>query len=457
MAKRKINNPSEKLRQANKIANKKRNNPSAFKNIEESALRVFRWFSSLLDKIFSDGKYTAFAALTLALIMYISVNVSSTSLSTTLLSSKTLSNLQVSTRYNAESFEITGIPESCEVIITGDAANVNTAATRNGYCLLNLEGYTEGTHTINLTAAGFGDSVSTTVTPSQTTITLKRKTTATFDISYDFIKQNSLDSKYILGTPVFTGGSKVNIRASQDTLNTISMVKALIDVSGMKEGDNVTTANLVAYDSKGQQVNADIVPNSLEVKVGISSPKKTVPINLVLIGDAPSGFAIEAISMDHQNTEIYAPQSVLDNLNSVSVTLDLSTITTDANIMLPVNLPAGVASSEVTMVNVSATLGLITTKEITDVPIIYRNNDNNLGASEVDFTTVTVMVYGTETNIEDISANDVVVYIDLKDSEGNLLEPGSHELLIQTEKKTDGYVSFSCDPSVLHITLVEGE
>lgn len=457
MAKDKINNPSEKLRQANKIANKKRNTPNAFQNIEEAVLRLFRWFSSLLDRIFSDGRYTAIAALVLALFMYISVNISSANLSTALLSSKTLSDVTVTTRYNNESFEITGIPNKCDVIITGEAANVNTAATRNGYCLLNLEGYTEGTHTINLSATGFGDNVSTTVTPSQTTITLKRKTTATFDISYDFINQNSLDSKYILGLPEFKGGSKVNIRASQDTLNTISMVKALIDVTGMKEGVNTTVANLVAYDSKGQQVNAEIVPNVLEVNVGISSPSKTVPINLVLIGDAPSGFAIEAISMDHQNTQIYAPQSVLDSLNSVSVTLDLSTITTDANIMLPVNLPAGVASSEVTMVNVSATLGLIATKEINDVPIIYRNNDNNLGASDVDFATVTIMVYGTENNIENISASDVVAYIDLKDSDGNLLEEGTHELLIQTEKNTDAYVSFSSDPSVIHITLIKGE
>lgn len=453
----KIKNSSEKLRQANKIASKNKNTPNIFQTLEENMLRTFRWFSSFLDKIFSDGKYTVIAALMLAVIMYVSVNVTSSSLSTTLLSSKTLSNVQVATRYNTESFEITGIPESCDVIITGDAANVNTAATRSGYCLLNLEGYTEGTHTIELSAVGYGDNVSTTVTPSQTTITLKRKTTATFDISYDFINQNSLDSKYILGTPVFTAGSKVNIRASQDTLNTISMVKALINVAGMKEGDNVTTANLVAYDSKGQQVNADIVPNTLEVNVGISSPSKTVPINLVLSGDAPSGFAIESISMDHQTTEIYAPQSILDSLNSVTVTLDLSTITTDSNIMLPVNLPAGVASSEATMVNVSATLGLISTKEITDVPIVYRNNDNNLGASEVDYTTVTVTVYGTENNIANVSANDVIVYIDLKDSDGELLEAGSHEILIQTEKNTDGYVSFSCDPSVLHITLVEGE
>ena len=461
------NNPSEKLKKANKIAKKTKRNSHFIENLEEIALRVFRWFSSILDRLFFDGKYTAVFALIMAVILYVSVNISSFNTTTTLLSSKELSDVTVTSRYNTESFEVTGIPESCDVLITGDAANVNTAATRNGYCLLNLEGYTEGTHTVNITATGYGDNVSTTVTPSQATITMKRKTTATYEISYDFINQNSLDSKFILGTPTFTSGSKVNIRASQDTLNSISMVKALIDVSGMKEGDNSAVASLVAYDSKGQQVNADIVPNTIDVTVNISSPSKTVPITLQLTGEAPTGFALDSITMDHENTQIYAQQSVLDSVSEVSVTLDLSTITTDANIMLPVNLPAGVASSEVTMVNVSATLGTIATKEIADVPIVYRNNDKNLGASEVDFTTVTVTVYGTEANIEDITADDVIVYIDMKpggspesgevDENGYLLAGQHTQVPIRVEKNTDAYVTFSCDPALLNITLVEGD
>ena len=125
--------------------------------------------------------------------------------------------------------------------------------------------------------------------------------------------------------------------------------------------------------------------------------------------------------------------------------------------MLPVNLPNGVSSSDVTMVRIKATLSMIATKEITDVPIVYRNNDNNLGASYISTTTVTVIVSGSEANIENITASDCVAYIDLKDSNGNLLEPGDYDLNVYIEKNTNAYVSFSCDPNHIKITLIGQE
>ena len=86
-----------------------------------------------------------------------------------------------------------------------------------------------------------------------------------------------------------------------------------------------------------------------------------------------------------------------------------------------------------------------------------RNNDNNLGASYISTTTVTVIVSGSEANIENITASDCVAYIDLKDSNGNLLEPGDYDLNVYIEKNTNAYVSFSCDPNHIKITLIGQE
>ena len=454
---KKVKNPSEKLKEATKIASKAKQQTHVYSDIEEAFFKVYRYLSALIDKIFFQGKFTAVFALLLALFLYASVNLTNNNESTSLTSSKVLSGVTVSARYNSESFELSGAPSTCDIILTGDAANVNVAAGKQGYCLLNLEGYTEGTHTIKLKATGYGENISAVVTPSETQIVLKRKTTASFNVSYDFINRNALDSKYILGTPEFDGGSKVNIRASQDTLNSIAMVKTLIDVSGMKEGANTIEAPLVAYDSKGQQVNAEIVPNTMTVTVNVTSPSKVVPINLKISGEAPQGYALDSVSMDHQTTTIYATHSVLDSIDEVTVSLDLSTITADTNVMLPVTLPSNVSSSDVTMVRIKATLSLLSTKEIENVPIVYRNNDNNLGASYIETTTITVIVSGSENNIADISASDCVAYIDLKDSNGNLLEPGDYDLNVYIEKNTNAYVSFSCDPNHIKITLIGQE
>lgn len=447
----KIKNPQDKLNEAKKIARKNANN-GALESFEETIIRFFRWTSSFVDKLFFTKTYAIIFAFLLSCLAYFIVNFNDTSFTTALSSSKTLTNVNVISRYNSESFEVGGLPETCDVTITGDAANVNNAATKTGSCVLNLEGYTEGTYTVELTTTGYGDSVNTIVKPSQVTVTLKPKTTAQFDLSYDFINQNQLDAKYILGTPSFaSGNNKVNIRASQDTLNTIALVKALINVAG-QTNDFEVEAPLVAYDANGKVVNAEIVPNTVTVKVGISSPSKTVPIKLNVTGNAPQGFSLESVSMNHQTTEIYASESILDTINEVTVDLNLSTVTSDTEIIQPVVLPNGVKASSVSTVTLKATLGATSEKVIENVTLNSINNNNGYGVSYADTLKVSLIIKGTQSNIDKVSASDFFVYVDFKD-----LEPGTYDLPISVNINTDAYVSAEVNPKNLNITLVSQE
>lgn len=447
----KNNNPQEKLNAAKKIADKARNN-GFFENFEEFILRCFRWISSVIDKIFFTKSYAVIFSLVLAALLYFVVNFNDDSIGPALSSSKTITNVNVTTRYNSESFEVSGVPESCDITFTGEAASVNNAAAKSGYCLINLEGYTEGSHVVDLVATGYGDSVNTIVSPTQAQITLKRKTTAQFDLSYDFINKNSLDSKYILGVPEFENGtSKVNIRASQDTLNSIALVKALIDVSG-QTSDFEVEAPLVAYNALGQMVNAEIVPSSVTAKVSITSPHKSVPIKLNITGEAPIGYSLESVSMDHQTTEIYASESILANVNEVSVALDLSTVTSDAEIIQPVVLPAGVNSSDVTMVNLKVTIAPSVTRTIEGVAINSINNDNGYGVSYTDTLSVDLIITGTQSNVDSVNKNDFYAYVDFKG-----LEPGTYDLPVKVTNNSDAYVFVDVDPKNLNITLVSQE
>ena len=319
-----LNNSDKKLETAKKIASKG-NAHGQYETVEENIFKFFRWVSTLIDRIFFSTRYLGIFALLLACLAYFVATYDSSS--NVLSSSKILSNVAINARYNSETFELSGLPQACEIVITGEAANVNNAASRKGYCQIDLEGYTEGTHTIKMNAVGYGDSVSTVISPSEVTITLKKKTTRQFDLSYDFINQNQMDSRYILGEPSFAQGTKINIRASQDTLNSIALVKALIDVSG-QISDFEVEAPLVAYDKNGQAVNAEIVPSSITASVKISSPSIEVPIRLNPIGQVPTGLAIDTAQIiDHQTTRIYAPENVLNGISEVYVNFDMSTVT----------------------------------------------------------------------------------------------------------------------------------
>ncbi|MBQ6335543.1 MAG: hypothetical protein IJI46_10775 [Erysipelotrichaceae bacterium] len=444
-----LNNSDKKLETAKKIASKG-NNRSQYETIEENILKFFRWISSLIDRVFFSTRYLGVFALLLACLAYFVATYDSSG--NVLSSSKVLSNVAINARYNSETFELSGLPSACEIVITGEAASVNNAASKKGYCQIDLEGYTEGTHTIKMNAVGYGDNVSTIVSPSEVTITLKKKTTRQFDLSYDFINQNQMDSRYILGEPSFAQGTKINIRASQDTLNSIALVKALIDVSG-QTSDFEIEAPLVAYDRNGQAVNAEIVPSSITASIRISSPSIEVPIRLNPIGQVPVGLAIDTAQIiDHQTTRIYAPESVLNGISEVYVNFDMSTVTenVDKEIMLPVTLPSGVSASDVTVVNVRVTLSTVDTITLEDIPLSVHNNYNNLAiSSDIEFMSVNVTVSGSTNNVNAVSANDIEVFFDMPE------EPGTYTLPLQATISDNPFVSLELERSSVTVTIVE--
>ena len=430
---------ASKTELANRIAGQSKRVANTYQHIGDNAVRIIRWFSSFIDKTLFNRRYSKFVSLILAVMMYAVVNYNSRAsiYTNTLRTAKDLSNVTVTAKYNADTFELSGLPETADITITGDATSVTSAANVDGVIFADLEGLTEGTHEVKLEAEGYGANVSIKIDPSTAVVTLKKKTTQAYDLSYDFINLDKMENIYSVGTPVFEF-TRVNVRASKDTLNSIAFIKALIDVTG-QTADFTQDARLVAYDANGLPVVADIYPSTIEVTVPVTSPNKTVPIAVEVTGDIPEGQAIDSIEMDQQSVTIYGPESVLGQIDQVVVTLNASTITKDSTIMRPITLPAGVNSSNINQITVSIKLAEGSSRTIDDVKINYRNNVNNYKASTSDNkTTTSVTVFGTEANIANITADDINVYVDMKDA-----KPGIQEFPLEVEQPMGGLVKYS--------------
>lgn len=440
----------QKIELANKIANQSQKVANTYQHVEDILLRIIRWFSTFIDKTLFNTKYTKLVSLILAILMYAMVNYdSSTSLYTTPLSySKDLNDVSVTAKYNSDTFELSGLPATANITISGDASSVTSAVNSKGSVVANLEGLTEGTHAVKLTTEGYGDGINTKIDPSVVYITLKKKTTQQFDISYDFINQDKMESIYSVGTPEFEY-QKVNVRASKDTLDSIAFVKTLIDLKG-QTADFTQEAKLIAYDINGQPVNADIVPDTIKVSVPVTSPNKVVPIDVEVTGEVPDGQAISNIEMDQQTVTIYGSENVLSQVDKVVVTLNASTITKDSTLLRPLALPTGVNSSSINQITINVTLGEGVTKTISDVKISYINNVNNYKASQVNNkTTVNVTVFGTEENIANITADDINVYIDMTNA-----KPGLVEFPLYVEQPKGGLVKYSLSESTYTLNIL---
>lgn len=442
---------AKKTERANKIAEQSKKVQRTYERFEDVLFRSLRMFSTVLDKVLFNKKYSKIVSLVLAILLYVVVNYNtlSSTYRSSLRYSRTLSDVPITANYNADTFEVSGLPTSVDVILTGDAANVTSAANaENGTVICDLDGLTEGEHEVKLTTDGYGNNVNVVVNPSNVNVVLKKKTTQQFDISYDFINQNQMDSIYSPGTPEFEY-TKINVRASKDTLDTIAFVKALIDVSNQTT-DFEQDAKLVAYDANGNPVNADIVPDTVHVKVPVTSPSKDVPIQVQVSGEVPDGKAIDSISMDQQTVTIYGSETTLANIEQVVVTLDADTLTKDSTVLRPIVLPAGVSSSSNTQVTMNITLADAEEKTIEDVPINVVNNNKHYKASQPDNkTTTSVTVRGTKDNIDKITAEDIHVYIDMKD-----VQPGLQTFALQIDQPVDGFVTYTLNESEYELNVL---
>lgn len=448
---KKNTNLENKTERANRIAEQSKKVKRTYEKMEDFLFRVLRAFSTFLDKVLFNEKYSKVVSLALAVLLYAIVNYNalSTSFQSSLRYSKTLSDVTVLAKYNSDTFEISGLPEKVDVILTGDAANVTSAANaENGTVICDLDGLTEGEHEIKLTTEGYGNNVNVVVNPTNVNVVMKKKTTRQFDISYDFINQDKMEQIYSAGTPEFEY-TKINVRASKDTLDSIAFVKALIDVSG-QSADFEQDAVLVAYDSSGKPVNADIVPNTVHVKVPVTSPNKSVNIQVQVSGEVPDGKAIDSITMDQQTVTIYGSETTLANIDQVVVTLYAGTLTKDSTVLRPIVLPAGVTSATNTQVTMNITLADAEEKTIDDIPINVINNNKHYKASQPDNkTTTSVTVKGTKNNIDKLAADDINVYIDMKD-----VQPGLQKFALQIEQPKDGFVVYTLNESEYELNVL---
>ena len=411
---KKIKDSQEKLELAQKIAANSQKVYRTYATVENAILYIFRSISALLTKIIFNKRFTGLFSLILAIILYVAINIT-TNDALGISQAATLNDIPVKAIYNSEIYEVSGIPSIVNVIITGAMNDISVQKTKtNSSVTCDLSGLTEGTYSIKLVPNNFSSELSVNVLDTPTVnVTIKKKITAKYNISYEFINKNAMDSTYNLGETTFDS-TEVLIRASQDTIDSIAFVKALIDVTGVTS--NFTReARIVAYDNNGYIVDCDIIPSTVMATVSVSSPSKEVPIIVRTIGTMAEDLALDSISLDHSTVTIYGSNNVLSLIDAVYVDVDVTNLTKNTALSTTLNLPSGVNKMSVTKINMEIVVGEKTSREIKNVKVAYSNLNSDFKVKLVDENdvTVNVIVYGTKNNIDKLTADDIVVNIDM--------------------------------------------
>jgi hypothetical protein len=79
------------------------------------------------------------------------------------------------------------------------------------------------------------------------------------------------------------------------------------------------------------------------------------------------------------------------------------------------------------------------TSTIDGVKINYKNNTNNYKASQPDnITTTSVTVFGTQANVDAVTADSIYVYVDMTGA-----KPGLQDFTLQVDQPSGGLVKYS--------------
>ncbi len=394
-------------------------------------------------------------SLLIALGVFLLADSKTTSLIET--SAEVLYDQPISATYNEEAYVVEGLPETVDITLIGRKSDVYLAKQLpTNDITVDLTGLEPGVHKVNLRYKKALSSVEYKLDPSVATIVIYEKVSEEKEINYEVINKDKIDSKLMV-EDVTLSTDKVFVKGNEATLNEVASVKALIDLKNLvnqEVGDQeLKDVKLVAYDSDGKKVNAEIVPGKVNATVKIASPQKEVPIRVIPKNyqKIVFGKAISNITPDITKVTIYGQSDKLEKITYIPVYVDVSELKADKKYSITISKPTGVRAMSENSVNVSVTLGNETTKEIDDIYLEYENLGDGLSAQTIgeNSNKVTVSVKGVQNVLSDLDPTTIKAYVDLKN-----LGVGEHEVKIDV-RGSDLRAKYSSKTTKVTIRITE--
>lgn len=340
---------------------------------------------------------------------------------------------QVKVEYDEDNYVVEGIPESVDITLIGNKADLYIAKqSPTNEVVIDLWGLKPGTHKVDIKYDQLSGNIRYSVNPSVATVVIYEKVSATKTLSVDLLNQDSLDARYIIDEVNATTDSVV-VQGASYKVEQVATVKTLVDINSLPDfelGERiVVSAPLRAYDEAGNVVDVEISPARVDVELLIDSPSKQVPIQVIPNGSVVYNMGISNLIVNNnENTMVtlYGPSEVLSTIEYLPVNINVDGLSEDTQFRVNLEKPNGVKHMSIDNVTVDVKLSSdISNVDIENVSISTINLNSNYGVAPVDIDSVTVKLKGVTDIVNSITADDINVYVDLSG-----LGVGTHEVPI---------------------------
>lgn len=340
------------------------------------------------DRIVENNWFMKIIAFALALLLFISVydkNEDSSDINVPGNdATEVVEDIPVKVYYDTKNVVVTGVPKTVDVTLKGPKSHVQVAKQSKDFeVYVNLADAEIGEKKVKLQIKDLSDKLEAEIDPSAVKVTVKEKVTQEFNVEAEF-SDSSIADGYAAGTPVLDS-STVKITGAKDEIDKIAYVKANVEIDGPATESIEQEAEISALDSSLNKLDVQVEPETVKVEIPVKRVSKKVPINIVKKGSLPKNVSLESITLDKEEATITGSESVLKDVDSTRVEVDLSKITKNQTLSLPVIIANGVKTVDPELVNAKVKVTVKENKEETKESEQETSTDNDdSNADETD-------------------------------------------------------------------------
>lgn len=296
--------------------------------------------AEIMDRFVESKWFVRIVAFFLAFLLYMTVNfgdfeavqqAGESALNTT----EVLTNVPVKTYYDTENLYVSGIPEQVRVEVSGPKSIIeSTKRLRDFELTLDLTDYEIGQHRVALKHTNFSDKLDVSIIPAAVDVVIEEKVITSRTVTPEF-NDAALAEGYQVES-VTVAPQKVKITGSESDIEAVAFVRtALIGGEEINE-ETTATAAVQVLDGNLNKLDVKVEPATVQVSISVKNPSKKVPLNAVSRGTPAAGVRISALEPDVDEITIYGKESALESLEEFSLPVDVSGITKDTTLTVPV-------------------------------------------------------------------------------------------------------------------------
>lgn len=406
-----------------------------------------------MDKFMDNPWFIKGIALVLAVLLYSAVPDSDGKTSEINVpgenTSATIENIPVKAYYDTENLVVSGIPDTVEVTIEGPMPNVQSAkALKNFEVFVDLTNTKIGNQKVKFEVRDLSDKLKATINPSSITVSIQEKVTKEFKVEAEF-NSALIEEGYTAGQPTVEP-NKVKITGARNVIDRITYVKATIDGREPFNESITREAQVRVLDKELNKLEVTVEPETVEVTIPIKNTSKTVPINILEKGDPPAGVTIEAIELDVKEAVVSGDEEVIKDTENVRVEVDVSKITDNTTLTLPVIISNGITKVSPQTVKATVTVKKEDQKTVSSIPINIRGLTAPYDAviNDPANRAVNLLVFGPSGVVTGLGPKDFNIFIDLSG-----LSEGNHDVNIHVEGPPE--INWTPDKSSAKITITK--